>query len=533
MTTSSKPRVLVTDNINEKAVTILEKHCEVIYKKKLSADELKEAIKDMNALMVRSASQVTQEILDSAKELKIIGRAGVGTDNIDLKASTASGVIVINSPDGNTVAASEHTIGLLMALARHIPQGDKTLKAGEWKRSELVGVEVFAKTLGVIGLGRIGGRVARAALALGMTVMVFDPFLSQEMADDLGVKLVDLETIWQEADFITVHAPKTPETTNLLNKETLAKCKASVRIINCARGGIVNEVDLAEAIASGHVAGAAVDVFSTEPPPADHPLLLLGDKVVTTPHLGASTEEAQVNVALDVANQINQFFKTGAADNAVNMPLLRKEVLDPVRHVMPMAEVLGTLVRQLFTGAVQSVEVLAKGELHDERIEPLTLAVLKGMFSGSREGVNYVNAMGIAEGLGIEVKESTTRVSNSFTNLLQVNVVTAKGAFTVAGTLLSDKIFRIVSINEYAMNLQATPAVLLAPHHDQPGMIAKISTLLAEENVNISALQVARKGLEAGGESLMVFNLDSMPSETVLSAMKTLDGVYDVVPVSL
>lgn len=531
-----KPVVLITDSINPKAAEILKETCDVIFEPKLSHEELLARITDVDALMIRSASTVSADVLEKAKNLRIVGRAGVGTDNVDVVTATKKGVIVINSPEGNTVAASEHTVGMLMALARHIPQGDASLKSGQWIRSKLVGVEVYGKVLGVVGLGKIGRRVAKVCLALGMKVNVFDPFLSKSMADELGVNVVSIDEIIEKSDFITIHAPKTKETQNLFNQETFARCKPGVRLINCARGGIINETALAEAIQKGIVAGAALDVFEQEPPDMTGPLFNLNehaDKLVLTPHLGASTEEAQVNVALDVAEQIKDFFEHGFARSAVNIPLLRQDMLDPIKHFMPMAEVLGNFIRQRAQGAAQSIEITAKGDLGQHRIEPLTLAVLKGLLSDAKEGVNYVNAPSIAEESGIQVKTASTKSAGNYLNLLEVKLVTEDRTFTVAGTLISDEIFRIVDMDGYQMALKPTPDVLITPHHDRPGMIAKVATVLGEAGVNISALQVARSGPEAGGESIMVFNLDNAPSEQLLGKIKELEGIYGSLYINL
>ncbi|WP_373532935.1 phosphoglycerate dehydrogenase [Vampirovibrio sp.] len=524
-----KPVVLITDSINPKAAEILEESCEVIFEPKLSHQELLDRIADVDALMIRSASTVSADILEKAKRLRIVGRAGVGTDNVDVVTATKQGVIVINSPEGNTVAASEHTIGLLMALARHIPEGDATLKSGQWIRSKLVGVEVYGKTLGVVGLGKIGRRVAKACLAMGMKVNVFDPFLSKAMAEELGVNVVSIDDIIEKSDFITIHAPKTKETQNLFNRDTFARCKPGVRLINCARGGIIHEADLADAIRSGMVAGAALDVFEQEPPDMNGPLFQLGEhanKLVLTPHLGASTEEAQVNVALDVAEQIKDFFQHGFARSAVNIPLLRQDLLDPIKHFMPMAEVLGNFIRQRAQSPAQAIEIIAKGDLSKHRIEPLTLAVLKGLLSNAKEGVNYVNAPSIAEESGIQVKTTTTKAAGNYRNLLEIKLITEEKTYMVAGTLISDEIFRIVDMDGYQMALKATPYVLITPHHDRPGMIAQVATVLGEAGVNISALQVARSGPQAGGESIMVFNLDNAPSDSLLSKIRELEGIY-------
>lgn len=531
-----KPIVLITDSINPKAAEILKDTCDVVFEPKLSHEELLTRIVNADALMIRSASTVSADVLEKARNLRIVGRAGVGTDNVDVITATKKGVIVINSPEGNTVAASEHTVGMLMALARHIPQGDASLKSGQWIRSKLVGVEVYGKTLGVVGLGKIGRRVAKACLALGMKVNVFDPFLSKSMAEELGVNVVSIDEIIEKSDFITIHAPKTKETQNLFNQETFVRCKPGVRLINCARGGIINETALAEAIQKGIVAGAALDVFEQEPPDMSGPLFNLGEhanKLVLTPHLGASTEEAQVNVALDVAEQIKDFFQHGFARSAVNIPLLRQDMLDPIKHYMPMAEVLGNFIRQRAQGTAQSIEITAKGDLGQHRIEPLTLAVLKGLLSDAKEGVNYVNAPSIAEESGIQVKTTSTKNAGNYLNLLEVKLVTENRTFTVAGTLISEEIFRIVDMDGYQMALKPTDYVLITPHHDRPGMIAKVATVLGEAGVNISALQVARSGPEAGGESIMVFNLDNAPSEQLLGKIRELEGIYGSLYINL
>lgn len=534
--TNGKPRVLITDNINLSAADMLRADCEVIYEPKLSHEALLERVFDVDALMIRSASMVSADVLERAPRLRIVGRAGVGTDNIDVTTATRKGVIVINSPEGNTVAASEHTIGMLMALARHIPEGDVSLKAGQWIRNKLVGVEVYSKTLGVVGLGKIGRRVANVCHALGMKVNVFDPFLSKTMAEELGVNSVTFDEILETSDFITIHAPKTRETMHIFNRETLARCKPGVRIVNCARGGIIQEEALVEALEKGLVAGAALDVFEDEPPGPDSPLLKPGphsNRLVLTPHLGASTEEAQVNVALDVAEQIKAFFEYGYAKSAVNIPMLRQDVLDPVKHYMPMAEVLGNFVRQMAKGAAQSVEIVAKGELSKYRTGPLTLAVLKGLFSTAREGVNYVNSPTIAEESGVQVTETATKKAGNYLNLLEVRLTTDERSYTVSATLISEEIFRIIEVDGYQMALKPTSSILLTPHHDRPGMIAKVATVLGEADINISALQVARKGPAAGGESIMVFNLDNVPSDALLAAIRGIEGIYGSLSINL
>lgn len=520
-----KPKVLVIDGINPVAQSILEGACDVIYEPKLPESELWVHLPQIDGLMVRSGIQVTDEVFNQAPHLKIVARAGVGTDNINLKAATRHGVIVVNSPGGNTVAASEHTIGMLMALARHIPQADRVVKAGGWRTKDLTGVELANKTLGVIGFGKIGRRVASVFQRMGMRVLVYDPFLSSQMAEELKVESVSLDSLFKESDFITLHAPKTPETERLLNADTFAKMKNGVRIVNCARGGIIDEPALIAALESCKVAGVALDVFEREPISPDDPLLKFGDRVITTPHLGASTEEAQVNVARDVAEQILEYFQTGVAQNAVNIPALRKEILDPVRAYMPMAEVLGNLIRQISPGGATLVELVAGGTLAQENLTPLTLAVLKGLLGYAREGVNYVNALVIAEEEGIEVKESRSPRAGTYSNLLTVKLTTDTGTYSVSSSLISDKMYRIVELNGYPANIEPTQYLLLTPHLDKPGMIAKVASVLGDNEINVSALQVARKGTAAGGESMMVFNLDNAIPGGVIKRIEHLEGI--------
>jgi D-3-phosphoglycerate dehydrogenase / 2-oxoglutarate reductase len=530
-TPTRRPKVLVTDNVHPSALPFLEENCDVVFEPKATANTLAARIAEFDALLIRSESKISAELMAQATHLKIVGRAGVGVDNVDLTAANQHGILVVNSPEGNTVAASEHTIGLLFALARHIPTGDATMKASEWARKHLTGVELYGKTLGLIGLGKIGGRVARACHTLGMKVIVYDPFITAAVAESLGATQVGLPDIWAKSDFITVHVPKTKDTVNLINKETLALCKPGVRLVNCARGGIINELDLVAALESGHVAGAALDVFDAEPLATDSPLRSMGDKVVLTPHLGASTEEAQVNVALDVAEQIRDFFATGNARSAVNMPFLRADILEPVRPYMPLAEALGKLARQLVDGPVSQIEVIAKGTVSEHNIAPLSLAVLKGVFSLSREGVNYVNARYMAQERGITVQETKTDTAGSYANQVVVKLTTPTGVAEVAGTLLTQDQPRIIQIDEFATLIIPTANLLLVPHEDKPGMVAKVASLLGDEQINISSMQVGRDPQHQ--RNMMVFNLDSPVSEALLAQIAAIPGCVGAKGMSL
>ncbi len=527
-------RVLITDKIDKIAVTILQDVCEVDYKSVLSAEDLKAIIKDYDALMIRSSSKITKDIISVAERLKVIGRAGVGVDNVDLEAATDKGIVVINSPEGNTVAASEHTIGMMLSMIRHIPSADASVKEGRWEKAGLVGKEVFNKNIGIIGFGKVGSRVASIAKAMGMKIFVYDPFVNKEQVEELGAHYVtSLDDIWKSADFITVHVTKTKDTVNLINKNTIAKMRKGVRIINCARGGIINESDLAEAIRDGHVEMAAIDVYEKEPP-EDSPLLKLGNKVVLTPHLGASTEEAQVNVAVDVAEQIRDMSQGLPARSAVNIPALKPEILGPVKNYMGLAENMGALVRQITSGAAREIEIVACGELSAFDLSPLVVAAIKGVLCCSHEGVNYVNAPKLAEKKGIHVKKSTSTDSESYVSLLKVILTTEKETNKTTGTVLGEDIPRILRLNGYQTSIEPAEHMLVLPHKDKPGMVAQVATLLSRENINISMMQVGRKvRAVVGGESVMILNVDEPVSSATLEQLQKIDGIYSAKYVNL
>ncbi|MBI2995890.1 MAG: phosphoglycerate dehydrogenase [Candidatus Melainabacteria bacterium] len=519
------PKVLVTDKLNEAGLEILKQVSEVVYKPGISVLELKQIIKDYNALLVRSQTTVTKEIIDScSSSMQIIGRAGVGVDNIDLDAATKKGIIVVNSPEGNTTSAAEHTIAMMMSLARLIPPADASMKKNEWKRTSFLGFEIFNKVLGVVGLGKIGARVAKIAQSMGMKIIAYDPYVSQEFASQHRFELVSINDIWERADIITFHVPKTQETTNLLNKETLKKCKKGVRIINCARGGIVNEEAITEAIQSGHVAGAAFDVFNEEPV-KNSPLLSLGDKIVLTPHLGASTEEAQLNVALDVAEQIRDVLTGGYARSAVNLPAMKPEIIAEVKPFMKLANWLGTIAAQLIDGKVQEIQIEARGELAKKNIDPLNISIIKGVLACSIEGVNFVNAPLIAKARGVKITESKSFDSRDYVEELKVTLKTEKRVKVVSGTLLAQGVPAIVQIDNYSMN--ATPAehMLLTQHQDKPGMIAQVSTILWQGNINISSMHVGRKGPRE--MSVMILNLDDPLPEELVKKVGKIEGVLE------
>lgn len=518
-------KVLVTDKINEVAGKIIEDAAQVDFLETMSEDELCKIIGEYDALMVRSQTKVTPKIIQAANKMKIIGRAGVGVDNIDTEEATKKGIIVVNSPEGNTTAAAEHTVALMLAMTRLIPQADASVKQGKWERSKFTGCEVFNKTLGIIGLGKIGSRVAKAALAMGMKVLVCDPYTSKEAVELIGATYIKtLDEFWPMCDYITIHAPKTRETTALINKNTLNRMKKGVRIINCARGGIIDEAALREALESGQIAGAAIDVYENEPNIEMCPLLDLGNKVVLTPHLGASTKEAQLNVALDVAEQIRDVLSGGNARSAVNIPSLRSDILEHVKEYMPLAENIGSLISQITKGAPKSIEIIVNGNLATFDIAPLKTAILKGVLSHSLEGVNYVNAPVMANTRGINIIDTKSETGCNYIGLITVKLATDEETRTVSGAMIAENTPRIVKIDGYNMSIAPAQHILIIPHENKPGMIARVATILGEDNINISMMQVAENSQK--GVSTMVINTDNPVGDDLLEKIQTIDGIY-------
>lgn len=523
-----RPKVLVTDKIDKVAGDILTGVAEVVYSDTLPEDELIKVIGEYDGFMVRSQTKVTPKILEACKNMKIIGRAGVGVDNIDLEVATNKGIIVVNSPEGNTTAAAEHTIALMLSMTRFIPEADVSIKAGKWERSKFTGIEVFNKTLGTVGLGKIGSRVVKTAVAMGMRVLVHDPYVTKEKVEELGATYVKtLDEFWGQCDFITIHAPKTKETAYLINKNTINRMKKGVRIVNCARGGIVDEEALKEAVESGQVAAAALDVFEKEPIDPNHPLLKTNGHLVLTPHLGASTEEAQLNVAIDVAEQIRDVLAGKSARSAVNIPSLRADILEPVKEYMNLAENLGLFARQISEGAIKKIKITTRGNLANIDTAPLKVALLKGLLSHNLEGVNYVNAPIIAKQRGIEIVESKSEQSTNYVGLINVKLTTDEGEHSVCGAMIADKTPRIVQIDEFNTSFEVAKHILIAPHHNKPGMIAKVSTVLGNNNVNISMMMVAKKEETAGVESTMIITTDEHICPELLDEIKQIDGIHD------
>lgn len=524
-------KILVLDGVSEKGVKILREpgFDAVVNNDKMTEDELCAIIGDYEAVIVRSASKITAKVIEAGKKLKVIGRAGVGVDNIDVAAATEKGIVVVNAPDGNTIAATEQTIGLMLALARNIPQAHANLKEGRWMRKEFTGVELRNKTLGIIGLGRIGTAVAKRAQALEMKTIGYDPFVSAETAAAAGITLKTLDEIWAEADFISLHIPKTKESLNMINKDTFAKMKDGVRIVNVARGGIVNEKDLYEAVKSGKVAGAALDVFEAEPT-TESPLFEL-DKVVVNPHLGASTKEAQVSVALDVAEEMVRILQGEMPRTAVNMPAVKPDVLAAIKPYLKLAEKLGKFQAQLATGPIDSVKVVYSGELAKTEVAPLTTALMKGLLDPIlEEAVNYINAPLLAKARGIKIEESKVAEESDYTELITV-VVKSKCEKTVSGTLFGEDDPRIVAIDGYRIDIHPEGHILVVPHQDKPRIIGPVANLIGAHDINIAGMQVGRK--EVGGTAIMMLAVDAPVPEATLAEIAKVDGVHDVKMVSL
>lgn len=513
--------ILVADEISNEGIDILKGALEVSYLPKITAQELLDTIENYDALLVRSRTQVTKEVIRAGRKLKVIGRAGVGVDNIDVSEATQAGIVVLNSPEGNTASASEHTTALMMSLARSIPSADNSVKAGKWERNKFIGSELFNKTLGVVGLGKIGTRVAQTALAQGMKVIVYDPLVAAERVSAMNMQSVSLEVIWERADFITIHTPKTPETSNLLNESVFAKLKRGVRIINTSRGGIINEADLAKAIKDGIVAGAALDVYEEEPP-KNNLLAELGDKVILTPHLGASTVEAQYNVAIDLAEQIRDFLATGIAKSPVNLPFMRPEILKSLGKYVWLAESMGAIVGALCDGNIQKVEIITSGTLAEKDSTPLCVAALRGLFSSRVEGVTYVNAQLVAKQHGINLQQS--RSSSEDNDELSVRVVSDTMSSSISGVVLPHNEAIVTKINDYPINLTPARYMLFTSHKDQPGMVARVASILGDNNINISTMSVGRQGPRES--AVMVMTLDDPLPSKINAQLGNADGIH-------
>jgi D-3-phosphoglycerate dehydrogenase / 2-oxoglutarate reductase len=524
-------KVLVSDPIDQAGIDILSQVATVDVKTDLTPEQLVATISDYDALMIRSGTRVTAAVIESGKKLKIIGRAGVGVDNVDVPAATRRGILVVNSPEGNTIAAAEHTLAMMMAMSRYIPEANRSMKEGKWDRKSFTGVEVYKKTLGIVGLGKIGAHVATVAKALGMNLLAFDPFISAERAEQIGCQLVDMDALLRESDYITLHIPKTPETTNLIDEASIAKMKPTARIINCARGGVINEAALAKALAEGRIGGAALDVFDSEPL-GESPLRGLGKEMVLTPHLGASTEEAQEKVAVDVAEQIRDVLLGKSARSAVNIPGLRSDVMEKLKPYLDLAETLGNMVGQLAGGRIESLTITLRGDLATNQGQPIIIAALKGLLSHAlQERVNYVNASIEAKERGIHITEIRDQDSPDYTGSLHLMAKGSLGEHSVAGALLGNREIHITSLDEFPINVPPSKHMLFTRHQDMPGIIGKIGSLLGGFNVNIASMQVGRKIVR--GDAVMVLSLDDPLPEKILSEIKKEGGIRDAYTVTL
>jgi len=521
-------KVLVSDKLSPKGVEIFEKAkgIEVEVKTKLPPEELKAIIGGYDGLVIRSATKVKPEIIESADNLKVIGRAGSGLDNVDLPAASKKGIVVMNTPGGNTITTAEHAISMMLALSRKIPQATASMKSKKWEKSKFMGSEIYNKTLGIMGIGSIGSVVADRARGLKMNVLAHDPFLSPERAEKLGVELANLDDLLKRSDYITIHVPKSKETINLVNKELFSKMKDGVFLINCARGGIVNEKDLCDAIKSGKVAGAALDVFEKEPPDSDNPLLDL-DEVICTPHLGASTEEAQEKVAVAIAEQMVDYLLNGTIMNAANVPSVDSEILATIRPYLDLAERLGSFQGQVISGGLEQVSIEYSGEVAALETAPITVSLLKGLlYSILKEDVNYVNAPVIAKERGIKVIESTTNESEDFTSLITLKVKTSKEERLVAGTIFGKSDPWIVQVDQFRIEAIPDKYMLLFHTHDRPGVIGNIGTSLAKHSINISRMQFGREKVE--GRSLLLLSTDGSVSSEIAEQLKGLPHVISL-----
>jgi D-3-phosphoglycerate dehydrogenase len=523
------PKVLISDKMDPKAAQIFrERGVEVDEITGKTPDELAAMIGEYDGLAIRSSTKVTKAILDAATNLKVVGRAGIGVDNIDIPAASAKGVVVMNTPFGNSITTAEHAIALMFALARDLPEADKSTQAGKWEKNRFMGVEMTSKTLGLIGAGNIGSIVADRAHGLRMRVIAFDPFLSPERAIELGVEKVDLDDLLARADFITLHTPLTDQTRNILSRDNLLRTKKGVRIVNCARGGLIDEAALKELLDSGHIAGAALDVFVTEP--ATESPLFGTPNFISTPHLGASTSEAQVNVAIQVAEQMADYLVSGGVTNALNVPSLSAEEAPRLKPYMALAEKLGSLVGQLTTGSIGRISIHSEGAAAELNQKPIVSAVLAGFLRTQTDTVNMVNAPLLAKERGMEVREVRTQGESDYHTLLRVSVRTDAGERSVAGTLFGDEAPRLVELFGIKVEADLAGHMLYVVNEDAPGFIGRLGTLLGTEGVNIGTFHLGRRS--AGGEAVLLLSVDEAVTPELIAKVRGLAGVKTVMGLS-
>lgn len=524
-------KVLISDNISKKCIDILKKSgIDVDVKIGMKPDELKTCIGEYHGLIVRSATKVTSDIINAATNLKVIARAGSGLDNVDRTAATKKGIVVMNTPGGNTITTAEHTFALLVSLSRKIPQATMSLREGKWEKKKFLGIELFHKTLGIIGIGNIGSQVAKRAQGFEMNVIAYDPFLSEEKAKAMGVEKVALHDLFKRSDFITIHTPLTAETKNLINRKSISEMKRGVRIINCARGGIINEKDLYDALSEGKVAGAALDVFSKEPPESN-PLLSL-DNVISTPHLGASTKEAQENVAIAVAKQMVDYLINGTIRNAVNFPSIPSDQVARLRPYILLAEKIGSFAAQLFAGGVTEISIEYQGDASEINTEPVTIAAIKGFLTPIlEETVNFINAPIIAKERGIEVKETKSADAGDYQSIVAIRLKAADKESYIAGTLFSKKDPRIIFVDTFKVEIVPLGELLFIYNNDRPGVIGNIGTLLSKNNINIARMHFGRE--TQGGRAISVVTIDTPATPQIIEKIKSLPNILSIKQISL
>jgi D-3-phosphoglycerate dehydrogenase len=526
-------KVLISDNLASVGADILrDAGLEVDIKTGLAPEELKNIIPEYEGLVIRSATRVTAEIIDAAVNLKVVGRAGIGLDNVDVAAASKHGIVVMNAPDGNATTAAEHAIAMMVSLARNIPQATGSMKEGKWEKKKFMGRELTGKVLGIIGIGRIGSIVAERAQGLKMKVIAYDPHMPEELVKKLGVELTTIDEVCKKADFISVHVPMTKDTKHLISTSQFKSMKKDAMFIDCARGGVVDEEALYEALTTGGIAGAALDVFEVEPTSKENCPLLGLDNFICTPHLGASTSEAQENVAVAIAKQIGEYLRTGVVSNAVNVPSVSSEVLSKVGPYLNLAEMLGSFHMQIAKGGVEEVNLEYIGEFEELTTGPITVAFLKGLFTPIlQDAVNYVNAPVIAKERGIRVVESKTGHSDDFTSLLSIRVKTTEGKNMLAGTVFGKNEPRLVRMNTFRMEALPTGPMLFVYNKDVPGVIGALGTTLGKHDVNISRMTVGRE--EEHGRNIILLNTDNMIPKELLKTVQQLEHVDDAMALVL
>jgi len=521
-------KILITDSVSEKCIKVLESAgYDVDYKTDFSPESLKKRIKDYNALIVRSATKITSGLIEKMEKMEVIGRAGTGVDNIDVESATKKGILVLNTPGGNTVSAAEHTMAMMLSICRLIPMASRSLSEKKWDRKSFKGTELQDKTLGLLGLGKIGKEVAKRAHGFGMKVIAYDPLISSVVAEKLGVTLLKVDEIFTNSDIISVHVPFNDKTKYLISEETLSKCKDGVKIVNCARGGIVNENDLLNALSTGKVSAAALDVFESEPPDVKNKLLN-HPKVVCTPHLGASTDEAQEKVAIQIAEQISDYFLNNRITGAVNAPSVQKEIPSRLEPYIKLSEVIGLFQSQIMKGQLNDIEITIWGDDLNSISELLTASLLKGLLSKQRsERVNLINALLLAKEEDIAIRQIKSSETRAYNNLIRVSI-NSNDEFSrvIEGTVVGKNNLRIINIDGFPVDFNPVGKIILYYNRDIPGIVANVSALLANEQINIAGLSLGR--IEEGEEALTVIKIDSDLGSNLLGRIKSIDGVNNI-----